>query len=69
MDRQSERAAPFWKPWKDGWFENSIKVGGGIFFFLLLAGLFFDLPPNTPIEYTSPYYWTLSIRRAVSDSR
>lgn len=52
----------FWKPWKDGGIENTIKGCGVVLLFLFLSGLFgagYD-----PVM-SNPYVWGLYVRNVV----
>jgi hypothetical protein len=51
----------FFKPWKDGKFENTVKVCGGILIFLFISGL---LGADYPKIASNPYVWGLYIRGA-----
>jgi len=50
----------FWKPWKDGAIENSIKACGVIMVFLFVSGL---LGAGYDPVMSNPYVWGLYIRQ------
>jgi hypothetical protein len=52
----------FFKPWKDGAFENTIKVCGAAFLFLFISGL---LGADYDLIATNPYVWGLQVRVTV----
>jgi hypothetical protein len=47
------------KPWKDGPFENTVKVCGGIFLFLLISGL---IGAGLDPVKSNPYVWGVYVR-------
>jgi hypothetical protein len=50
----------FWKPWRDGWIENSVKFMGVVMAFLIISGLF-DAGYD-PVA-SNPYVWGLQLHR------
>lgn len=53
------------KPWKDGWLENTIKAGGVVFIFLFLSGLVWGEGLN-PVA-TNPYVWGVHANRLITN--
>lgn len=53
----------FWKPWKDGFIENTIKTCGVIFIFLFASGVMGA--GYNPIA-TNPYVWGVYVRGVFS---
>lgn len=51
-----------WKPWKDGFLENSTKVAGSVMFFLFISGL---LGAGYDPVKSNPYVWGLAVRVSV----
>jgi len=51
-----------WKPWKDGFIENSTKVAGILTFFLFVSGL---LGAGYDTVASNPYVWGLYVRSVV----
>ena len=51
--------APFFKPWKDGIFENSVKLCGGILLFFFISGI---LGADYDPVNTNPYVWGYRLR-------
>ena len=52
----------FWKPWKDGAIENTIKFCGVVFLFLFASGL---LNAGYDPVMSNPYVWGLYVRNVV----
>lgn len=51
-----------WKPWKDGFIENSTKVAGTLMFFLFVSGV---LGAGYDPVMSNPYVWGLYARNVV----
>jgi len=52
---------PLWKPWRDGWVENTTKVCGVVLIFLFVSGL---LGAGYDPITTNPYAWGIYVRAA-----
>lgn len=55
----NNHSSAFWKPWRDGWLENTTKFCGGVLMFLFVSGLFgagYD-----PVA-SNPFVWGVYIR-------
>jgi|688.fasta_scaffold01920_24 hypothetical protein len=53
----------FFKPWKDGFIENTFKLSGTVLIFLFVSGL---LGAGYDPVLSNPYIWGLTIRNALT---